>query len=47
MMQTGAGAGIPSHVSDSLLQDQKNLQGLKNSLDPRRVAALAKRIYAA
>jgi DNA-binding MurR/RpiR family transcriptional regulator len=47
MMQTAGDAGIPSHVRNSLLQDQKNLQGLKNSLDPQRIAALAKRIYAA
>jgi RpiR family carbohydrate utilization transcriptional regulator len=47
MMQTAGDAGIPSHVRNALLQDQKNLQGLKNSLDPQRIAALAKRIYAA
>lgn len=34
-------------MRDSLLQDLKNLHGLKNSLDTRRFTALAKRIYEA
>jgi RpiR family carbohydrate utilization transcriptional regulator len=35
----------PAHVADSLEQDAKNLQGLKNSLDAPRLLALAKRFY--
>ena len=35
------------YVRDSLGQDLKNLQGLKNSLDAQRLAALAKRFYEA
>ncbi|GAC1623420.1 MAG: MurR/RpiR family transcriptional regulator [Candidatus Acidiferrum sp.] len=46
MMQIAPDAGMSSQIRNSLLQDQKNLQGLKNSLDPQRIAALAKRIYA-
>ena len=38
---------MPSHVRDSLEQDLKNLQGLKNSLDAQRLIALAKRFYEA
>jgi DNA-binding MurR/RpiR family transcriptional regulator len=45
-MQSGGGDGsMPSHVRDSLEQDLKNLQGLKNSLDAQRLVALAKRFY--
>jgi DNA-binding MurR/RpiR family transcriptional regulator len=45
-MQSGGGAGsMPSHVRDSLEQDLKNLQGLKNSLDAQRLVTLAKRFY--
>ena len=36
---------MPAFVRDSLGQDLKNLQGLKNSLDAQRLAALAKRFY--
>jgi DNA-binding MurR/RpiR family transcriptional regulator len=36
---------MPSHVRDSLEQDAKNLQGLKNSLDAPRLVAFAKRFY--
>ena len=47
-MQSGGREGSrPSHVRDSLEQDLKNLQGLKNSLDAQRLVALAKRFYAA
>jgi RpiR family carbohydrate utilization transcriptional regulator len=47
-MQSGGGDGsMPSHVRDSLEQDLKNLQGLKNSLDAQRLVALAKRFYEA
>ena len=45
-MQSGSrSVSMPSHVRDSLEQDLKNLQGLKNSLDARRLVALAKRFY--
>jgi RpiR family carbohydrate utilization transcriptional regulator len=45
-MQSGGRDGsMPSHVRDSLEQDLKNLQGLKNSLDTRRLVDLAKRFY--
>ena len=47
-MQSGGGHGsMPSHVRESLEQDLKNLQGLKNSLDALRLVALAKRFYEA
>src|SRR5271169_5550720 len=47
-MQSGGSDGsMPSHVRDSLEQDLKNLQGLKNSLDAQRLIALAKRFYEA
>jgi DNA-binding MurR/RpiR family transcriptional regulator len=36
---------MPAYVRDSLEQDLKNLQGLKNSLDAPRLVALAKRFY--
>src|SRR6202795_2467758 len=38
---------MPAFVRDALGQDLKNLQGLKNSLDAQRLAALAKRFYEA
>jgi RpiR family carbohydrate utilization transcriptional regulator len=47
-MQSGGRDGnMPSHVRDSLEQDLKNLQGLKNSLDAKRLVSLAKRFYEA
>ena len=47
-MQSGSrDSSMPAHVRDSLEQDLKNVQGLKNSLDARRLVALAKRFYAA
>ncbi len=39
------GSGRPA--ADAILHDLKNLQGLKNSLDPQRFTRLAKRIYSA
>lgn len=39
--------GTPGYIRESLEQDIKNLQGLKNSLDAKRLASLAKRIYSA
>jgi RpiR family transcriptional regulator, carbohydrate utilization regulator len=38
---------MPAFVRDSLGQDLKNLQGLKNSLDAQRLATIAKRFYEA
>jgi len=47
-MQAGSrDSSMPSHVSESLEQDLKNLQGLKNSLDAQRLIALAKRFHEA
>lgn len=47
-MQSGTHDGsMPAHVLESLDQDLKNLQGLKNSLDAQRLVALAKRFYEA
>ena len=48
-MRAGAhhDGGMPGYIREALEQDLKNLQGLKNSLDARRLVALAKRIYAA
>jgi DNA-binding MurR/RpiR family transcriptional regulator len=43
----GREVSMPAHVRDSLEQDLKNLQGLKNSLDAERLVALAKRFYEA
>jgi len=45
MQSGGQDVSMPSHVRDSLQQDLKNVQGLKNSLDARRLVALAKRFY--
>jgi RpiR family carbohydrate utilization transcriptional regulator len=45
MQSGGRDASMPSHVRDSLEQDLKNLQGLKNSLEARRIVTLAKRFY--
>jgi RpiR family carbohydrate utilization transcriptional regulator len=45
MQSGGHDPSMPSHVRDSLEQDLKNLQGLKNSLEARRLVALAKRFY--
>src|SRR5215813_9059995 len=45
MQSASRDASMPSHVRESLEQDLKNLQGLKNSLDARRLTALAKRFY--
>jgi len=47
MRAAGHDGGMPGYIREALEQDLKNLQGLKNSLDARRLLALAKRIYAA
>ena len=45
MKQSQHDNGQPA--SDAIVRDLKNLQGLKNSLDPERFQQLAKRIYSA
>jgi RpiR family carbohydrate utilization transcriptional regulator len=45
MQSAGGDGSMPSHVRESLEQDLKNLQGLKNSLDAQRLVTLAKRFY--
>jgi DNA-binding MurR/RpiR family transcriptional regulator len=47
MQQLEHSSGSDTHARNSLFQDLKNLQALKNSLDPTRFVALAKRLYAA
>jgi DNA-binding MurR/RpiR family transcriptional regulator len=47
MQSTGHDRTIPGFIRDSLEQDFKNLQGLKNGLDAKRLVHLAKRLYAA
>jgi RpiR family transcriptional regulator, carbohydrate utilization regulator len=47
MRAGGQDGGMPGYIREALEQEIKNLQGLKNSLDARRLVALAKRIYAA
>ena len=47
MPKSQPGDGKHSAAVDCVYADLKNLQGLKNSLDPARFTALAKRIYAA
>jgi DNA-binding MurR/RpiR family transcriptional regulator len=47
MQVAGHDSNMPAYVRDALGQDLKNLQGLKNSLDAQRLAALAKRFYEA
>jgi DNA-binding MurR/RpiR family transcriptional regulator len=39
--------GIPGYIADSLDIDLKNLQALKNTLDGKRVATIAKRFHEA
>jgi RpiR family carbohydrate utilization transcriptional regulator len=39
--------GMPGYIHESLDQDIKNLQGLKNTIDVQRVASLVKRLYGA
>jgi RpiR family transcriptional regulator, carbohydrate utilization regulator len=47
MQPVSRDSNMPAYVRDSLGQDLKNLQGLKNSLDAQRLAAVAKRFYEA
>jgi RpiR family transcriptional regulator, carbohydrate utilization regulator len=47
MQHTGRDTSMPGYVRDSLEQDLKNLQGLKNSLDAQRLVSIVKRIHKA
>jgi DNA-binding MurR/RpiR family transcriptional regulator len=47
MQAVSRDSDMPAYVRDSLAQDLKNLQGLKNSLDAQRLASVAKRFYEA
>jgi len=47
MQSGGRDPSMPAHVIESLAQDLKNLQGLKNSLDVQRLVAFAKRFHEA
>ena len=47
MQRADRDSNMPAFVRDALGQDLKNLQGLKNSLDAQRLAALARRFYEA
>jgi len=47
MQSGGRDPSMPAHVLESLEQDLKNLQGLKNSLDAPRLVSLAKRFHEA
>jgi DNA-binding MurR/RpiR family transcriptional regulator len=40
-------SSIPTHARESLEQEGRNLQALRNSLEYKRVEALARRVYAA
>jgi RpiR family carbohydrate utilization transcriptional regulator len=40
-------SSIPGYIREALDHDQKNLQALKNSLDSRRLVAVARRLYSA
>lgn len=45
MQAPDGNSDMPAYVRDSLGQDVKNLQGLKNSLDAQRLSSLAERFY--
>jgi DNA-binding MurR/RpiR family transcriptional regulator len=45
LQPAGPDSSMSAFVRDSLAQDLKNLHGLKNSVDARRLARLAKRFY--
>src|ERR1700683_5192111 len=40
-------ASIPAHVRESLEQESRNLQALRNSLEYKRIETLARRVYRA
>jgi len=47
MPQSESSGGLDAHARDSIFRDLKNLQGLKNALDPVRLSALARKFYRA
>lgn len=47
MQQSEGPDATDSPARNSVFRDLKNLQGLKNALDPERLRSLAKRVYAA
>jgi RpiR family transcriptional regulator, carbohydrate utilization regulator len=47
LQAAGRSSNMQDLVRNSIAQDLKNVHGLKNSLDARRLASLAKRFYAA
>jgi RpiR family carbohydrate utilization transcriptional regulator len=47
LQSSGQDSSMPAFVQSALAQDLKNMQGLKNSLDVRRLANLAKRFHSA
>jgi DNA-binding MurR/RpiR family transcriptional regulator len=47
LASTAHDSNIPAHVRDSLDQDQKNLVTFRHSLDTKRLAQLAKRVWSA
>jgi RpiR family carbohydrate utilization transcriptional regulator len=47
LQASGHESTIPGAVRTAVAQDMKNMQGLKNSLDVRRLANLAKRLHSA
>jgi DNA-binding MurR/RpiR family transcriptional regulator len=47
LSSAGADSDIPAHVRDSLDQDQKTFLGLRNSLDTKQLARLARRTWSA
>jgi DNA-binding MurR/RpiR family transcriptional regulator len=47
MLEAGSGSSMPDLIAHSIAQGFKNLHGLKNSLDARRLSRLAKRLFAA
>jgi len=47
MQKTTQETGVPGFIADSIDHDLKNVQALKNTLDAKRLSALAKRFHAA
>jgi RpiR family carbohydrate utilization transcriptional regulator len=47
MLGAGRNSSMPDLIGESLNQGFKNLRGLKNSLDAKRLARIAKRLFAA
>ena len=47
MQETNSHGGRHAYVADSIDRDVKNLQGLRNSLDPKKLNGLALRLYSA